>query len=81
MKTEQTGSYRGENADLYESQVAETAWHGHEILFGLMFEYIKPNDSLLDIGIGTGLSSKLFNKAGLQVIISICRPQILEACC
>ena len=80
MKTEQTGSYRGENADLYESQVAETAWHGHEILFGLMFEYIKPNDSLLDIGIGTGLSSKLFNKAGLQVSGFDNSVEMLEGC-
>lgn len=80
MKTEHTESYRVENADRYESQVAETAWHGHEILFGLMFEYIKPNDSLLDIGIGTGLSSILFHKAGLQVSGFDNSAKMLEGC-
>jgi predicted TPR repeat methyltransferase len=80
MKPEQTESYRVENADQYESQVAETAWHGHEIMFGLMFEYIKPNDSLLDIGIGTGLSSILFHKAGLQVSGFDNSAEMLEGC-
>ena len=80
MKTEQTESYRGENADHYENQVVDTAWHGHEIMFGLMFEYIKPNDSLLDIGIGTGLSSMLFHKAGLQVSGFDNSAEMLERC-
>ena len=67
MNSNQDDNYRVEDAEQYESQVAETAWHGHEIMFGLMFEYVKPLDSLLDIGIGTGLSSILFHKAGLHV--------------
>jgi len=31
------------------------------------YEYIKPGDSLLDLGIGTGLSSVLFAKVGLNI--------------
>jgi len=39
----------------------------HEIIFGMCYEYITPGDSLLDLGIGTGLSSNLFAKAGLII--------------
>jgi predicted TPR repeat methyltransferase len=72
--------YRGENATQYESQAAETDWHGHEILFGLMYEFIKPDKTLLDIGIGTGLSSFLFHKAGLQVSGFDNSAEMLEGC-
>jgi predicted TPR repeat methyltransferase len=63
----EAGEYRGEEASQYERQVAEHDWHGHEIMFGLMYEFVNPGESLLDIGIGTGLSSLLFHKAGLQI--------------
>jgi ubiquinone/menaquinone biosynthesis C-methylase UbiE len=42
-------------------------WHGHEALFGMMFEYVLPGQPILDIGIGTGLIAALFKKAGLEV--------------
>ena len=32
-----------------------------------MYEYIAPEESLLDIGIGTGMDAAIFKKAGLQV--------------
>jgi predicted TPR repeat methyltransferase len=32
-----------------------------------MYEFIEPGETLLDIGIGTGLGSLLFHKAGLRV--------------
>ena len=41
--------------------------HGHEVLFGLAYGYLSPWSNILDIGIGTGLSSYLFYKAGLRV--------------
>jgi len=37
------------------------------VLFGLSFEYVSPHDCLLDLGIGTGLCSIPFVKAGLDV--------------
>lgn len=67
MSSDQASDYRGEDATLYEQQAMERCWHGHEILFGLMYEFVNPQDTLLDIGIGTGLSSMLFHKAGLQI--------------
>lgn len=67
MSSDRTGDYQGEDATLYEQQVMEHCWHGHEVLFGLMYEFVSPKETLLDIGIGTGLSSWLFHKAGLQI--------------
>jgi predicted TPR repeat methyltransferase len=51
----------------YDQQVQAYGWWGHEALFGLCFEYVRPHECLLDVGIGTGLSSALFARAGLQV--------------
>lgn len=56
-----------EFASIYDSKVKEYNSYGHEVLFGMCYEYIKPGDSLLDLGIGTGLSSVLFAKAGLNI--------------
>lgn len=42
-------------------------WYGSEILFGMIFEYIKSGESILDIGIGTGLSAIGFHRMGLEV--------------
>jgi predicted TPR repeat methyltransferase len=80
VNSDETSDYRGEDATQYESQAAETDWHGHEILFGLMYEFIKPDETLLDIGIGTGLSSFLFHKAGLQVSGFDNSAEMLEGC-
>jgi len=33
----------------------------------MMYEFVKAGDALLDVGIGTGLGSVLFHKAGLEV--------------
>lgn len=54
-------------ASEYDSLVKKYNSHIHELLSGMCFEYIKPGDSLLDLGIGTGLSSFLFAKAGLNI--------------
>ncbi len=54
-------------AENYDKQCLKYGWFSPEILFGLSYEYIKPNQTLLDIGIGTGLSSVLFQKAGLVI--------------
>lgn len=38
-----------------------------EVLFGLCYADIASGESLLDVGIGTGLSSRLFHLAGLRI--------------
>ena len=60
---EAADGYAGE----YDMAGKERSWHGPEIIFGLMYDYIAPGESLLDIGIGTGLDAVIFKKAGLQV--------------
>ena len=56
-----------EFASTYDSLAKQYNCYGHEVLFGMCYEYIKLGDSLLDLGIGTGLSSVLFAKSGLNI--------------
>jgi len=50
------------------------------VAFGLTYDFITPGDSILDIGIGTGLSSALFHKAGLRVFGVDRSAEMLDAC-
>ncbi|WP_440945114.1 class I SAM-dependent DNA methyltransferase [Methanosarcina sp. T3] len=69
------------SAVVYDRMSVMVEYHGHEVLFGLAYEYLSPGSNVLDIGIGTGLSSYLFHKAGLRVygvdrsekMLDICR--------
>ena len=80
MNADITNSTHNEDAPYYDKQVAEHGCHGHEVLFGLMYEYVKPGETLLDIGIGTGLASFLFHKAGLQISGFDSSREMLEVC-
>lgn len=51
----------------YESQVEAYYCHITDALFGLTYEFTSPGQVLLDIGIGSGLSSQLFARAGLEI--------------
>jgi ubiquinone/menaquinone biosynthesis C-methylase UbiE len=55
------------SAKNYDDICRKVEWHGHEVLFGISYDHISPGESILDIAIGTGMSSYLFNKAGLDV--------------
>lgn len=54
-------------AAAYDEQVRAYECYLAEALFGLCFEYVRPGDRLLDVGIGSGLSAAPFAKAGLRV--------------
>ncbi len=67
-------------ADGYDSRKQEQGWYGPEVVFGLMFSFINPGESVLDIGIGTGLGSIMYHKAGLHVYGLDLSPRMLEVC-
>ncbi|MEN4013116.1 MAG: class I SAM-dependent methyltransferase [Bellilinea sp.] len=54
-------------ADEYDGQIKNYDCYIADVLFGLSYEYTKKGDTILDMGIGTGISSRLFYLAGLQV--------------
>jgi predicted TPR repeat methyltransferase len=58
----------------------EQGWHGPEVVFGLVYSFVNPGESVLDIGIGTGLGSLLFHKAGLHVYGMDMSPEMLKVC-
>jgi ubiquinone/menaquinone biosynthesis C-methylase UbiE len=54
-------------AEQYDHFCQLMEWHGHEALFDMMREYVRPEQSVLDLGTGTGLMAALFHAAGLKV--------------
>jgi len=80
MKSNDSISSHDNSAADYDRQAVEYDWIGPEVLFGLAYEYIQPGESLLDIGIGTGLSSVLFHKAGLRVFGMDGSSEMLKVC-
>ena len=69
-----------QEADLYDEQVREYESYAHDLLFGMTFEYVRPGDRLLDLGIGTGLASLPFAKVGLEVFGLDGSAEMLRVC-
>lgn len=80
MKNSASISTHDQYAEDYDRLVDEYGSHAAEILFGLCFEYIRPGERLLDTGIGTGLSSQDFTKAGLEIYGVDGSAPMLEVC-
>jgi predicted TPR repeat methyltransferase len=76
----QLSEFHDSYASSYDRQAREYHCFVPEILFGLVFEYVKPGERLLDAGIGTGLSAAPFAKAGLKVYGIDVSPEMLNAC-
>ncbi|MBD3219367.1 MAG: methyltransferase domain-containing protein [candidate division Zixibacteria bacterium] len=66
--------------DLYDRKAAEYNWRGPEIIFGLAYPYINQGESILDMGIGTGLGSEPFAGAGLKVYGMDISEKMLDIC-
>ena len=64
----------------YDEEAEATGWYGPEVVFGLTYAHVQPGQSMLDIGIGTGLGSILFLKAGLEIHGMDISPQMLDEC-
>ena len=71
---------RKDTAAGYDEEAEATGWFGPEVVFGLIYKHIQPGQAILDLGIGTGLVSVLFRKAGLEVHGMDISPQMLDAC-
>lgn len=69
-----------EYASDYDKQVKEYDSYGHDVLFGMSFEFVKEDEKLLDIGIGTGLASIKFSQLGLKVFGLDSSQEMLHAC-
>lgn len=80
MQTGDTIIQDRQSAVEYDAQAKKTNWFGPEVVFGLTYEFVERGDSVLDLGIGSGLSSILFYKAGLRVYGLDGSEEILKIC-
>ena len=64
----------------YDDEVKTYNSYLHDIVFGMSFEYVRAGERLLDLGIGTGLSSRQFAEIGLKVYGLDISKEMLEVC-
>lgn len=69
-----------EAAREYDARARRTNWYVPEVVFGLAYEFVAPGQTILDLGIGSGLSSLPFHKLGLRVYGLDGSPEILQVC-
>ena len=80
MQTADTVIRDAASADAYDEQARQTNWLGPDVVFGLGYEFVRRAESLLDIGIGSGLSSIPFYKAGLRISGLDASSDVLRVC-
>ena len=80
MQTGDTIIPDSQSAEGYDEQARNTEWFGSEVVFGLAYEFVLPGEALLDLGIGSGLSSLPFHKAGLRIYGLDGSDEILKVC-
>jgi predicted TPR repeat methyltransferase len=56
-----------EHADTYDEEASAVNWRGPLFIFGMMADIIQPRQTVLDLGIGTGLGSEPFSGEGLRI--------------
>ncbi len=67
-------------ADAYDEEAEATGWYGPEVAFGLAFDAVRPDESVLDLGIGTGRAAALFRRAGLRAAGMDVSQEMLDVC-
>ena len=80
MSHSEPGRLHGRFAADYDRLTREYHCYAAEVLFGLAYEYVRPGECLLDVGIGTGLSSAPFAKAGLVISGIDASEEMLAVC-
>ena len=71
---------RADNNIYDRKAIEDYNWRGPEIIFGFAHPYINPGDSLLDLGVGTGLGSEPFARAGLKTYGMDFSEKMLDIC-
>jgi len=69
-----------ELASHYDKEVKAYSSFGHEVIFGMSFEFVSVEEKLLDIGIGTGLASIHFSEVGLKIYGLDSSREMLDVC-
>ena len=69
-----------EAAASYDEQAETTHWLAPDVVYRLARNYVRPGETLLDLGIGSGLSSMPFHRAGLEVYGLDGSREILDVC-
>lgn len=74
-------------ASQYDTAVGNSGWYAPDFVFGLVYEFLKPNDKILDLGIGTGFGATKFKSVGCSItgidgsskMLDICRAKKITA--
>ena len=69
-----------ELASQYDGEVKAYDSYGHDVIFGMSFEFVSADEKLLDIGVGTGLASMQFAEVGLKVYGLDTSQEMLAVC-
>lgn len=80
MSENENKSVYQELASQYDEEVKAYGSYAHDVIFGMSFDFVGPDEKLLDIGIGTGLASMPFHKVGLKVYGLDKSEDMLSAC-
>lgn len=67
-------------AGQYDDEARATGWQGPALVFSLASRSVEPGQTILDIGIGTGLGSERFAQAGLTVYGMDISDDMLKIC-
>ncbi len=72
--------YYNNSSKDYDFVSKEHQWNSPEIMFGLLFEFVKKDEKMLDLGIGTGQSSIFFQRIGLKIYGIDGSKEMLQEC-
>ena len=80
MKASEDAKLHGQYADQYDDLTEQFEAHTAEIMFGLMFDYVRRGEKLLALGIGTGLCAGPFRNFGLQISGADISDEMMDHC-